>query len=172
MKAQTKTLIWLILFILSLAGTLLFVISPIIFEIEEPGQGYLVVSVFCGTVGFPVTLAFYALWRKSKKVKSEVYKDVATFIKMYRRTPLSEVAKRFNVSEKEAENLVLKAVEMKYLKAYIDRETNEIVTSEAIKATKVVRLHCPNCGAEISGVYLPGEVVVCPYCGTKFKVVK
>jgi len=166
------TIIWLILFIFSLVGILLFVIVPIILEIEEPGHGYIEVGAFCGAMGIPVTLAFYYLWRKSKKRASEIYKDVATFIKMYRRTPISEVAKRFNVSEKEAEYLVLKAVELKYLKAYIDRETNEIVTPEAIKDTEVIQLHCPNCGAEIVGVYLPGEVVECPYCGTKFTVIK
>ena len=172
MKQHTKTLIWLIFFIISLSGTLLFFIAPIIYEFENPGEGYIVVSVFCSTIGFPITIAFYLLWSKSKRMSAEIYKDVATFIKMYRRTPISEVAKRFNVSEKEAEEMVLKAVELKYLNAYIDRETNEIVTPEAIKRSKVVTLHCPNCGAQISGVYLPGEVVKCPYCGTEFKVVK
>ena len=151
---------------------MLFVIPPAIYEIQKPGQGYIAVSVFCGAIGFPVTFRFYALWKKSKKKKVELYKDVATFIKMYRRTPISEVAKRFEVTDEEAENLVLKAVELNYLKAYIDRETNEIVTPESIKETKVVNLQCPNCGAEIDGVYLPGEVVECPYCKTKFQVVK
>ncbi len=136
------------------------------------GIEYLEVSVFCALTGLPVTSVFFALWRKSRNLEIEFYKDVATFVKMYRRISIKEVASNLNLSEKDAERAVLKAVEMGYLKAYIDRKTNEIVTPEGIKLSKEITVHCPNCGAQISGVYLTGEIVECPYCGTKFKIVK
>ncbi len=172
MKIATKRKLAFLLFILWLASTVVFVVVPAIYYARGGDDGYLAVSVFCGSVGIPVTLFFLGLWMKYRKLEDAIYMDVATFVKMYRRVPLTTVASKFKLSTDEAERIVLKAVEMKYLKAYIDRNTGEIVTPEGIKKAKTVNLHCPNCGATFSGVYLPGEVVECPYCGTKFKVIK
>jgi len=112
------------------------------------------------------------LYAHLKKKKYEMLLDYANFLRAYRRIKISDFARKIGKSEYEAEKIIVKLLENKLINGYIDRNTQEFVTYEAIYQERVENIKCPNCGATVSGVFLVGEVVMCPYCKTAFKVVR
>ncbi len=171
--ASTVAIIFGILFLLG--GIFILVVGIIYFTVGvgdySPEQNFSagVMMTVCATplLIIGITLILYA---HLKKKKYEILLEYANFLRAYRRIKISEFARKIGKTEFEAEKIIVKLLENKLINGYIDRRTQEFVTYEAIYQERVENIKCPNCGATVSGVFLVGEVVMCPYCKTVFKV--
>ncbi len=133
---------------------------------------YIFFDVICFTPLILIGIVLFILWRSAVTEKENNYKKIAAFIKASGKVTLDDIAREFGISVAEAKNYVITAIEKNYLTAYMKPGSNEIYTREWMEQEKVITIHCPNCGKTISGVYKPGDVVICPSCGTKFVVVR
>lgn len=95
----------------------------------------------------------------------ENLKQLATLVKTYRRISLTEVAKKFGISELEAEKWLNSAIELNLVKGNMDRATGEFFVSESLGEMKKVSF-CPNCGTSLAQVIYQGETGKCPSCGS------
>ena len=118
----------------------------------------------CGVVGLIPGIIFIAMLFKMKK-KDEDLESLGEILQAYRRIKMSEVARKLNVNEFEAERQVAKAIDMGFVKGYIDRNTHEFFTIESMN--QVIKINsCPKCGAPREKLYLAGEEVRCGSCGS------
>lgn len=97
----------------------------------------------------------------------ETLKQLSVLIKTYRRISISEIAKKFNINEFEAEKLLNTAIELNLISGNMDRNTGEFFISESLNEIKKISF-CPNCGTSISQVIHKGETGKCPSCGSMF----
>lgn len=97
----------------------------------------------------------------------ENLKQLSALVKSYRRISLSEIAKKFNTTEIEAEKLLSTAIELNLVSGNMDRTTGEFFIAESLNEIKKIA-YCPNCGASLTQVIHKGETVKCPACGSMF----
>ncbi len=118
----------------------------------------------CGIIGLIPGIIFIAMVFKMKK-KDEDLESLGEILQAYRRIKMSDVARKLGVNEFEAERRVAKAIDMGFVKGYIDRNTHEFFTVESMG--QVMHLtSCPKCGAPREKLYLSGEQVKCSSCGS------
>ena len=91
--------------------------------------------------------------------------QLATLIKTYRRISLTEIAKKFGLTEIKAEKLLDTAIELKLISGNMDRTTGEFFISESLNEIKKISF-CPNCGASITQIVHQGETAKCSACGS------
>ncbi len=140
-------------------------------DTTEESRNSTILSLTCTTSLILLSVPLLYFYRKiSKRVKLK--EEIVAFLKFYRRISLLTIANNFNMSVPDMEKIILELISEGKIKAHLDRTTKEVFIEEAIGEAKVENIRCPNCGALVSGVYLIGEVVKCPYCGTAFKVEK
>ena len=179
---NVKKNIFLALFLIFLVFTILFVAMSVLYAVDYSvglgigdSKGYSWSAAIglgvCSLSLFLITLAFFLFYRKvGRKVERE--EDILGYLRLYRRISLETLAYNMKMSPREVEEILLDAISKGKIRAHIDRETKEIFVDEYAKQAKVENIRCPNCGAMVSGVYLIGETVKCPYCNTVFKVEK
>ncbi len=92
-------------------------------------------------------------------------KQLATLVKTYRRISLAEAAKKFGITELEAEKLLNTAIELDLVKGNMDRTTGEFFVSDSLAEMRKVAF-CPNCGTSLAQVIYQGETGKCPSCGS------
>ncbi len=97
----------------------------------------------------------------------ENLKQLAALIKTYRRIGLTDIAKKFNINDTEAEKLLNMAIDLKLITGNMDRTTGEFFLSESLNEIKKVSF-CPNCGASLTQVIHQGETGKCSACGSLF----
>ena len=97
----------------------------------------------------------------------ENLKQLSALVKSYRRISLSEIAKKFNTTEMEAEKLLSTAIELNLVSGNMDRTTGEFFIAESLNEIKKLS-YCPNCGASLTQVIHKGETAKCPSCGSMF----
>ncbi len=118
----------------------------------------------CGVIGLIPGIILLAMVFKMKK-KDEDLESLGEVLQAYRRIKMSEIARKLGVNELEAERQVAKAIDMGFVKGYIDRNTHEFFTHESM--SQVIKLNsCPKCGAPREKLYLVGEEVRCGSCGS------
>lgn len=104
--------------------------------------------------------------------RTEYLTDMADILKAYRRVSIPVFAKRIEASETEAERVILECLEDGLLLGYISPRSRVFFTKEYLDQIENVQIgwRCPNCGANNKEIILPGEVDICPYCGSMSKV--
>lgn len=121
------------------------------------------VAAMCALLGVApgVLLTFLGLRAHRNAAKLEA---VATFVKVYGRIGLNDLAAKLGKTRAETETFVMDAVERGLLVGFIDRTTDEFVLSESLWFQQPTARVCPQCGATVQQVYLTGETARCPYC--------
>lgn len=125
----------------------------------------IVMSIFTLAIIIPGIKLFQSGVKLSKL--EENLTQLAALIKTYRRISLSEIAKKFSITELEAEKLLNQAIDLDMIKGNMDRNTGEFFVSESLNEIKKISF-CPNCGASLSQVIHHGETAKCPACGSLF----
>ena len=126
------------------------------------GTGFGYMFYVCGIIGIVPGIIFMALLMKMRK-KDEDLESLGAVLQAYRRIHMSEIARKLGVNEFEAERRAAKAIEMGYVKGYIDRNTHEFFTLESMR--QIIRVDsCPKCGAPRDRLYLAGEMIKCGAC--------
>ena len=131
---------------------------------EDINIGF-IVGVFSIAIIIPGVRLYLSGVKLSKL--EETLNQLASLIKTYRRISLSEIAKKFSVSESEAEKLLNTTIGLDLVTGNMDRTTGEFFISESLGEIKKVSF-CPNCGASLTQVILNGETGKCPACGSLF----
>lgn len=165
------TRVAMILAILSILWTVLIIAAGLYYQFiglesntpESNESAARMILLFCTPVNVIFTVIFIILWYVKKK-REDVLKGLASYLKMYRRIPLSKVAQRMGITEQNAETLLLECVAKGIINGFLDRETDEFVLEKSIESMRV-GAKCPRCGAFSDKVALSGEVVTCAYCG-------
>jgi hypothetical protein len=95
-------------------------------------------------------------------------RELAETLKSHRRIKVEDFAKKIGKTEMEAEKTIMRVLEDKQIKGYMDRGTGEFFTMDFLEQTPNVRFgwKCPSCGAKNDSVILPGEMGRCKYCET------
>ena len=97
--------------------------------------------------------------------KDKRLRQVADYLKLYRRITMEELARKMNTSEFEAEKLLLDCIDRGYIDAHVDRATGEIFIKGTVSES-YVGVRCPNCGRLSTRIVMRGETRVCEYCGS------
>ncbi len=172
---KTHPTLLLGLFISWLGGSIFLISTMLYITSTESARMigvYIIVDVICFTPLILISIVLFILWRGAVTEKEDNFKKIAAFIKASGKVTLDDIAREFGISVDEARDYVITAIEKNYLTAYMKPGSNEIYTREWVRLEKAITIHCPNCGKTISGVYKPGDVAICPNCGTKFIVVR
>ncbi len=90
-------------------------------------------------------------------------KEFATWLRTYRRIRMDELARKVGRTPMEAERLLNRAIELKYVAGVVDRSTDEFVLAEAERQQVFVE-RCPHCGGVVNRWAFPEERFACPYC--------
>ena len=95
-------------------------------------------------------------------------KEYAEMLKVNRRMKVSDFARKIGSNEFKAEKILMRVLEDKQIKGYMDRRTGEFFTMEFLEQTPNVMFgwKCSSCGAKNESVILPGESGTCAYCNT------
>ncbi len=172
---KTHPSLLLSLFLSWLVGSIFFMSLMLYITLTVSAKmfiAYFFFDVICFTPLILIGIVLFILWRSAVDEREDNFKRIAAFIKASGKVTLDDIAREFGISVDEARDYVITAIEKNYLTAYMKPGSNEIYTREWVKQEKAITIHCPNCGKTISGVYKPGDVVICPNCGTKFIVVR
>ncbi len=131
---------------------------------EDVNIGYII-----GGLSLAVIIPGIKLYLSGVKLSKleEKLRQLAALIKTYRRITLTEIAKKFSISEAEAEKLLNTAIDLNLINGHMDRTTNEFFISESLDEIKKISF-CPNCGSSLSQVIHKGETGKCPSCGSFF----
>ncbi len=126
-----------------------FSLTPILMYICIPG----------GVVPAAIALLFGVIeWHREKQLT-----EFATWLQTYRRIRMDELARKVGKTPMEAERLLTRAIELKYVSGVIDRSTDEFVLASAEKQQVFVE-RCPHCGGVVNRWAFPEERFPCPYC--------
>lgn len=104
--------------------------------------------------------------------RTEYLTDMADILKAYRRVSIADFAKRIGVNEPEAERVILECLEDRLIFGYISRRSRTFFTREYLDQIENVQIgwKCESCGSHNQEIILPGEVDICPYCGSMSRV--
>jgi len=116
----------------------------------------------CSVVNVIIMILLIALWIAKKK-KEDRMDEMSSYLRMYRRTPMANIASRMSIDLKTAEALLSQCISKGQIDGYLDRTTDEFILKESIAEMKAGR-KCPNCGGYSTDVSFPGEVVKCKFC--------
>lgn len=118
--------------------------------------------VLCSTTGVaPGTILIVLGWRLRKEERYLV--EFSSWIKTYRRIPMSDLAKNLGKTRFETEKILAQAVDRQLVSGIVDRSTDEFVVRESIGQQIFVEM-CPHCAARINRWFLPEDRFVCTYC--------
>jgi len=120
-----------------------------------------VIGGLCFGVGIVPGGLLIWLGLKARRLKGELI-DFASWVKTYRRISITELARKLEKSEVDAERVLTLAVDKGLVYGFIDRQTNEFVAYGA--GGQVMVQQCPACGASVNRLYMAGETILCPYC--------
>ncbi|HOP65171.1 MAG TPA: PCI domain-containing protein [Spirochaetota bacterium] len=111
-----------------------------------------------------------ALFRSGQKqtMYENRLRQLASLIKAYRRISIAEISRTIGIDEMEARELVTTAIDLKMIRGFMDRNTDEFYTESSLEEGKVIHT-CPNCGARIEQVLHEGETGKCSSCGSIFR---
>lgn len=129
---------------------------------DGPDSGAANALYMCSVVNFIVMVLLIFIWHTKKKNEDQM-DELASYLRMYRRTPLNNVAARMNIDLKTTELLLSKCISKGHIHGFLDRNTNEFILKESIIEMKTGS-KCPNCGGFTTDVSFPGEVVKCQFC--------
>ena len=96
-------------------------------------------------------------------------KEFATWLQTYRRIRMDELARKVGKTPMQAERLLNRAIELKYVAGVVDRATDEFVLASAEKQQVFVE-RCPHCGGVVNRWAFPEERFPCPYCNVAVEV--
>jgi len=153
------------------AGVLLFVLAVIgFFSGLDKGNKTdihmgLIVSGFSIAIIIPGIILYKSGVKLSKLEKKLI--QLSTLVKTYRRIGLTEIARKFGITEMEAEELLNTAIDLDLISGNMDRTTGEFFVSESLNEIKKISF-CPNCGASLTQVIHNGETGKCTACGSLF----
>jgi len=153
------------------AGTLLLfiavfgVVSGLDKGVREDINTGLIIGAFSLAIIIP-GVRLYISGAKLSKLEENL-KQLASLVKTYRRISISEIAKKLNVNEMEAEKLLNTAIDLDLISGNMDRITGEFFISESLEEIKKISF-CPNCGASLTQVIHKGETAKCYACGSMF----
>ncbi|HPS86177.1 MAG TPA: PCI domain-containing protein [Spirochaetota bacterium] len=153
------------------AGTLLLfiavfgVVSGLDKGVREDINTGLIIGAFSLAIIIP-GVRLYISGAKLSKLEENL-KQLASLVKTYRRISISEIAKKLNVNEMEAEKLLNTAIDLDLISGNMDRTTGEFFISESLEEIKKISF-CPNCGASLTQVIHKGETAKCYACGSMF----
>jgi hypothetical protein len=91
------------------------------------------------------------------------YVALADLLKAYRRIGITEIARKMQISEFEAEKRIAKVVALGLVEGYFDRFRGEFFTLAAL-GQELRITDCPSCGAGFEKIHLVGEHLKCSYC--------
>jgi hypothetical protein len=112
-------------------------------------------------------IRLYISGRKLTRLENKL-NQLTAIIKSYRRISLSDIAKKFNTTETEAERLLTTAINHNMINGNMDRTTGEFYVADSVNEIKRISF-CPNCGASINQVIYNGETGKCSACGSLFR---
>lgn len=166
------TMACLVLGVLLLLWTALIIAVGISYQLgglssntpQENASAATMMLLACTPANVVLTAIFLGLYFIRKK-KEDKLEDLASYLKLYRRTPLVKVAQRLGMTEHNAERLLLKCIELGLVRGFFDRKTEEFILEESIASMRE-GVKCPNCGASSDTVALSGEILKCAYCGS------
>lgn len=128
---------------------LTFTLTPFLVYICVPG----------GILPATIALLFGGIeWRRERRLK-----EFAALLGRYRRIRMDDLATKLGQTPMEAERLLTRALELKYVAGVVDRATGEFVLAEAEKEQVFVE-RCPHCGGVVNRWAFPEERFPCPYC--------
>ena len=146
--------------------TLVIVLASVAFVFMGEGDGDSTTTpgtwALCSSVCIIINVLLIAVWHSKKKTEDRM-DELASYLRMYRRTPLANVASRMNLDVKMVESLLSKCISKGQIHGFLDRNTNEFILKESIVDMKSGK-KCPNCGGYSTDVSFPGEVVKCQFC--------
>ncbi len=160
-KGRLYLTLGILFLILFAVGVLIGFSYYIGYPYYEPSNFPLITGVCVPTALVPGILLLL-LGRKASLREKELIQFTA-WVKAYRRIGLRDLAAKLGKSQFETEQVLVAAVDRGLLKGFIDRNTDEFVSQEAVGQESVVET-CPRCGANLQQRYLLGETVTCPYC--------
>ncbi len=131
---------------------------------ETDGKMYLFI---CSPIFLIPTLVFLIIGIIGL-TKRRRNRELAETLKSHRRIKVEDFARKIGKTEMEAEKTIMRILEDKQLKGYMDRGTGEFFTMDFLDQTPNVRFgwKCPSCGAKNDSVILPGEMGRCKFCET------
>ena len=115
------------------------------------GLGFLVPEGICFGIA-------YRWYRDERKLR-----DTVELVRVYRRIPISKLARKMGIAEAEAERRVIRCHEYNLFHGYIDRRTEKAFSMEGmLQERKITR--CTQCGTPIDKIALVGEELRCSAC--------
>jgi len=131
---------------------------------ETNGKVFLYV---CSPIFLVPTLVFLLIGILGM-MKRRRNRELAETLRSHRRIKVEDFARKIGKTEMEAERTIMRILEDKQIKGYMDRGTGEFFTMDFLEQTPNVRFgwKCPSCGAKNDSVILPGEMGRCKYCET------
>lgn len=121
-----------------------------------------------GGVAPSATIVLYGVYRWSVERRLRALAEMA---RTYRRLNLDEFARRIGKSRMQMERDLARAIRHGYVKAFVDRTSDEFVVEEAI-AQQVYLATCPMCGGRVDRWGFPEESFSCPYCNSGIRIPK
>ena len=121
----------------------------------------------CTPVLFVLTILSFFYWLHRKRY-DKLIDDLPSYVKMYRRAKIEQLARSMKISMKEAESLLQVCVKKGTVKGHFDHSTGEFVTEGTQFIEGVEKRRCPNCGAPLDTGFLEGEEIRCEYCKLVF----
>jgi len=153
----------------SIFGTISFLLAILVLFDEEEGKTN--TDAFFGFMMFAFVLlgpGLVMLWKNKKAEKKDKLDSILMgFLRTYDRFNISEIAKKMNKSEANAEKIIFDFItRKKEIDLVYHRPSRQYMHRHIVKENHKVFTKCGNCGANLYNlIFFEGENPSCPYCG-------
>ncbi|MBN2434400.1 MAG: hypothetical protein JXK07_03940 [Spirochaetes bacterium] len=155
-------------YIFAIPGLLVFFIGIAMYLVSkdstevEAGAG---LTIFSMAFVLPGIFFLYRGYKATKE--EEMVESLAMIIHATRRISIDNIAEKMGVSVPTARRFMLIALKQKLINGFFDRTTGEFFTEEGKTDTSPFKF-CPHCGSPFNRMFLHGETIKCPSCGSVF----
>jgi hypothetical protein len=159
----------LILGILIILGSIFLVIIGISFmtgggteESEEDNQSFGMTYLICSIPMFIISILCIVYGVLGLTVNRR-RKNMVSMLNMHRRIKMDDLAKKVGKPYAVVQKDLLFCIEKKWVKGYIDRETDEFFLEGSLQQSSLP-VKCGQCGSMSTKVIMHGEVRKCEFC--------
>lgn len=158
--------------IITIPGILLLVIAVygLVSGLQSGDKEDINMGFIIGGLSLVIIIPGMRLYLSGKKLTrlEGKLKQLTAIVKSYRRISITDIGKKLNTTESEAERLLTTAINLNLISGNMDRTTGEFFISGS--TDEIIKISfCPNCGASVNQVIYNGETGKCNACGSLFR---
>ncbi|HRX16874.1 MAG TPA: hypothetical protein P5123_11215 [Spirochaetota bacterium] len=155
-------------YIFAIPGLIVFFIGIAMYLVsKDPTEIEAGAGIAIASMAFVLPGIFFLYQGYKATKEEEMVESLAMIIHATRRISIDNIAEKMGVSVPTARRFMLMALKLRLINGFFDRTTGEFFTEDGKTDTSPFKF-CPHCGSPFNKIFLHGETIKCPACGSLF----